>query len=94
MIRDPYFKNLSEYVYRDCHIRMSVKAMSNLLYAVIITHAGIPLTWTLGAYEYTRQQNAYNGVDVKVHIHPDNIEAFEKLSGAKLEKPQSVTVNS
>lgn len=80
-----------EYIYMDCSIRMSVKAMSNLMYAAIITKSGLPTSYGVGIYEYSRAQNAFNNVEVKVHIHPTQIERFEQESGIALRKPQSVT---
>ena len=82
-----------DYVYMDCRIRMSQKAMADLLYAAIITHAGLPTSYGTGIYEYTRKQNSFNCALVKVHIHPDMIPTFEEYSGVTLEKPQSVTIN-
>lgn len=85
--------NEEEYIYRDCNIRMSQKAMSNLLYAVIMTRAAIPTTYGIGIYEYRRDQNSYNTVDIKIHIHPTKIDEFEEIAGVKLERPISITVN-
>lgn len=82
-----------DYIYMDCSIKMSQKAMANLLYAVIITHSDIPTTYGVGIYEYTRSQNSYNMVDVKIHIHPSKINEFEELSGVKLEKPIQIQLN-
>ena len=81
------------YVYMDAGIKMSQKAMANLLYAVIMTHASIPTTFGIGIYGYTRSQNSYNLVDIKIHIHPSFIPLFEELSGVKLESPIQVQVN-
>lgn len=81
------------YVYRDCKIRMSQKVMANLLYAAIMTKAGLPTSYGCGIYEYRRDQNSYNCVDIKVHIHPDQISKFEELSGVKLKTPITPVVN-
>lgn len=82
-----------EYIYMDCKIRMSTRAMANLMYAAIITQSGLPTSFGVGIYDYERSQNAYNMVDVKVHIHPSQIERFELESTVKLIKPLSVTIN-
>ena len=49
-----------EYVYKDCKIRMSKNAMSDLLYAIIMTHSEISCTYGIGIYDYSRSQNSYN----------------------------------
>lgn len=85
--------NTDGYVYMDCKIRMSTKAMANLMYASIITRSGLPTSYGVGIYDYTRNQNSFNMVDVKVHIHPDNIKLFEEEANVKLVKPLSVTIN-
>ena len=46
-----------------------------------------------GIYEYTRKQNGGNGVDVKIHIHPSQIELFETLSGVVLNNPIQIHIN-
>lgn len=83
-----------EYVYMDAHIRMSQKAMANFLYASIMTRASLPTSFGVGIYEYDRHQNSFNNVDIKVHLHPSYIPKFEDLSGTKLRKPVSITINS
>lgn len=87
------FTTKQEYVYKDCSIKMSQKAMANLLYAVIMTHAAIPTTYGVGIYEYARNQNSYNLASVKIHIHPDEISTFEELSQIKLKNPIQVQIN-
>lgn len=82
------------YVYMDCKIRMSNRAMSNLMYAVIITHASISGTYGIGIYEYDRKQNSYNTVEVKIYLHPGRIKEFEQIAEVKLRKPISVTINN
>lgn len=82
-----------EYVYMDCKIRMTKKAMADLLYAAIITKSGLPTSFGVGIYEYSRAQNVYNGVEVKVHLHPSKIEEFEKHSGVKLREPITIMLN-
>ena len=85
--------NKKDYIYMDCSIKMSQKAMANLLYAVIITQSDIPTSYGVGIYKCTRSQNSYNMVDVKIHIHPSKIDEFEELSGVKLEKPIEIQLN-
>lgn len=80
------------YIYMDCNIEMSQKAMSNLLYAVIMTHSTISSTFGIGIYEYTRKQNSYNTVNIKVHIHPTKINEFEELSEVKLKSPIKLNI--
>lgn len=82
-----------EYVYMDCNIRMSTRAMADLLYAAIITRSGLPSSYGVGIYDYKRDQNCYNYVDVKVHIHPSKIEEFEFEANTKLYKPIQVKLN-
>lgn len=81
------------FVYRDCSIRMSQKSMASIMYAVIMTHANIPTTYGLGVYQFTRKQNSFNGVEIKIHIHESMIPLFEELSGVKLELPIQVQIN-
>lgn len=85
--------NKDEYAYKDCKIRVSDKKMSDFLYAVIMTQSAITTTWGCGIYEYTRKQNGGNRVDVKIHIHPSQIELFETLSGVVLNNPIQIHVN-
>lgn len=85
--------DVHNFVYRDCKIKMSEKSMSNLLYAVIMTHSKIQDTYGVGIYDYNRKQNTYNTVDIKIHIHPNNIEEFEQLSGFKLKEPIKIMSN-
>lgn len=82
-----------EFVYKDCKVSISDKKMSGLLYAVIMTQSAIANTWGCGIYEYNRKQNSGNMVDVKIHIHPTQIELFETLSGIVLNNPIQVQVN-
>lgn len=82
-----------KFIYKNCSIRMSQKAMANLLYAVIITHSRIPTTFGIGIYEYERTQNSFNNVDIKIHIHPEFTPKFEQLSGCKLKEPIRLTIN-
>lgn len=92
-MRERYYKQ-EEYVYMDCKVRMSKKSLSDLLYAAIITKSGLPCFFGVGIYQYTRAQNGFNVVEVKVHIHPDAVQDFENESGVKLFKPVSVTINT
>jgi len=85
-------KRLEEMIWMECKIRMSEKAMANLLYASIITQSGLPHSYGVGIYQFDRKQNSYNMVDFKVVIHPDNIAKFEEISGVKLTKPISITI--
>lgn len=91
-MREMYYKQ-EEYIYMDCKIRMSKKGLSDLLYAAIITKSGLPCFFGVGIYQYSRSQNGFNMVDVKVHIHPDAVQEFENTAGVKLFKPISPTVN-
>lgn len=83
-----------EYVYKDTTIRMSKRAMSDLLYAAIICQAGLPTFFGVGIYEYGRDSNRFNNVDVKVHIHPSMIHQFEIESQAILREPVRISVNN
>ena len=87
-----YYKK-EEYVYRDLSLRMSKDSMANVLYAGIETDASFTILWNMNRGEYTRKQNAFNTAHIKVHIHPDLIEEFEKLSNLKLKVPITITVN-
>lgn len=82
-----------EYIYRDCTIRLSNRAMADLLYAAIITRTGLPNSYGVGIYEYDRKQNSYNTAQVKVHIHPSRILEFEGIAGVTLEEPIQVQLN-
>ena len=84
--------NKYEYAYKDCKISVSDKKMSYFLYAVIMTQSAITTTCGCGIYEYTRKQNGGNIVDVKIHIHPSQIQLFETLSGVVLNNPIQVQV--
>lgn len=75
------------WVYKVCKIRMSKNAMSNLLYAMIMTKSQIHSSHGIGIYEYTREQNAYNNVDFMVHLPPDKINEFENIANVKLTDP-------
>lgn len=88
-----YLRREEEFVYMDCKIRMSTRAMANLLYASLITRSPLVNSYGVGIYEYERKSNSFNMVDIKVHIHPDNIERFEQEATVKLVKPISITVN-
>lgn len=87
------FYNESDFVYMDCHIRMSKEKLSSVLYAMIMCFAKITNSYGVGIYEYSRQQNSFNGVDLKIFIHPDEISNFQRMSGAMLTKPISITIN-
>ena len=82
-----------EYEYRDCKVRMSQRAMADLLYAAISTKSGLPHFHGVVIHQYTRKQNAFNRVDVKVHIHPSQIAEFEGIAGVKLTMPITVHLN-
>jgi len=84
--------NKDEFVYKDCKVSISDKKLSGLLYAVIMTQSAITTTWGCGIYEYNRKQNSGNMVDVKIHIHPSQIQLFETLSGVVLNNPIQVQV--
>jgi hypothetical protein len=86
--------NKQEYKYYDCSIRMSVKAMSSILYALVMTQAEMRNSYGVGIYQYDRKQNAYNNVYLKIYIHPSLVNKFEEFSGVKLKKPQSISLNS
>ena len=88
------FYKKEEYIYMDCHFQMSNKVMADTLYAAIIAQAAFTTIWSLYAYDYDRKQNSRNGAVLKVHIHPEMISTFETISGQKLEKPESITINS
>lgn len=87
------FLNKEEYVYMDCNIRMSTRALADLLYAAIITKSGLPSSFGVGIYGFKRDQNCYNHVDVKVHIHPSKIEEFQFQANTKLYKPIQIKLN-
>lgn len=76
-----------QYVYRVCKIKMSDRAMSDLLYAAIMTQAGLPLSHGIGIYSHDRRTNRYHYVNFKVHIHPEAIKKFEEISGVELTMP-------
>jgi hypothetical protein len=82
-----------EKVYKDCNIRLSTKAMSDLMYAIIMTHATMVTSYGVGIYSYTRKQNSYNGCDVKILIEEGYIPLFEQLSGVKLKNPIQTSLN-
>lgn len=82
-----------DYVYKDCSLRMGSKKMADLLYAIIMTNSHIVGSYGTGIYEYTRKQNCYNFVELKIFIHPSMIQKFEELSGIKLKDPIQVSIN-
>lgn len=82
-----------EFVYKDCTVRLSNRAMADLMYAAIMTGAGLPTSFGGGIYEYDRKQNAYNSAQVKVYIHPKDIALFEELSGLELREPIRITLS-
>lgn len=81
------------YVYKTAKIRISKKAMSDLMYAAIMTKSGLTSFHGIGIYDYSRSQNAYNHVEVMVHIDPDKINDFQKLSGVNLYDNTKIQVN-
>lgn len=91
-MKKPYLKK-EEFVYMDFELSMSDKAMSNALYAAVMTQASFPTIWNMDAYQYSRAQNKRNRMYLKVHIHPSMIETFNEISLGKLEKPIEVTLN-
>lgn len=80
------------YIYMDCSIRMSTNAMSNLMYAIIMTQSEITSTWGCGIYQFSRKQNSYNQVDFRIHLDPNKIEQFQELAGIKLKTPPKMTL--
>lgn len=82
-----------DHKYMDCMVRMSNKSMADFMYAVIMTNSSIVSTFGIGIYRYTRAQNRYNRVQVRVYITPVMIESFESISGIKLSEPIQVKVN-
>lgn len=88
------FPKKEEYIYMDCSIRMSNRAMADLLYAVIMTDSSVVTSYGIGIGDYDRKQNAYNRVDIKIHIHPSLIEEFNNISKTILTKPIRVTINT
>lgn len=87
------FYKESEFVYMDCEVRMSKEKLFRVLYAMIMCHAKITNSYGVGIYEYSRQQNSFNNVDLKIHIHPDEIDNFQRMSDAMLTVPISVGIN-
>ena len=73
---------------------MSEKAMSNLLYALIITKSIFTDSHGIGIYEYTKKQNSTNYVNFRIHIHPDQINDFELYSGITLKIPAKFVLNA
>lgn len=71
---------------------MSQKVMANIMYAIIMTSAKITSSYTL-AYQYTREQNSWNGADIMIEIYEKNIWKFEELSGIKLEQQGKLNIN-
>lgn len=82
-----------EYIYKICRIRMSNRAMADILYAAIITKSAIVQTHGIGIYNYSRSQNGHNNVDLNIHIHPSVIEIFEGVAKVKLHNHPTVHVN-
>lgn len=81
-----------EYVYMDCEIRLSKRAMADLLYAVIMTHSSIVTTYGINIYQCSPKQNTYNIADIRIHIHPELIDMFQELSGVMMRQLQSIGV--
>ena len=79
-----------EYIYMDLDLTMSEKQMASALYAGIETHAAFTILYNLNRGEYSRKKNSRNRAQIKVHIHPNEIENFNTLSGLKLKKPAMI----
>lgn len=87
------FYKKEEYVYMDLAFTMSTKQMADVLYAAIETDAKLPNFWYMNRGEFTRKQSSRHRAWAKVHIHPDEINNFEELTGLKLEEPIQFQLN-
>lgn len=65
-------------------ISISDKAMSKLMYAVLITKSKIVNVHHLGIDQYSRKQNSGHCVDVVIQLDPAKLDDFQKLSGFAL----------
>lgn len=81
-------------VYRVAKLQMSTKKMADFMYAVIMHKASITDTYTIGAYKYSRKQNAYNGANIMISIEEESISAFEFMTGLKLNEQPKLTINN
>lgn len=91
-IRIKEFLKREDYIYMDTDTNMSIKGLSNLTYAAIVCQAGLPTFYVLSLHE-DRKINTTFKVQVKVHIHPSQIEKFENISALKLRKPPQATLS-
>lgn len=74
-------------VYKNFHVSMGTKKMSDVMYATIITRSAITSTFGIGIYAFTRIQNSRNDIDGVLMIDDTKVEQWERLSGIKLIDP-------
>lgn len=84
---------MAQKVFKQFRTNMSTRKMASILYAVIMTKARISSTFGVGIYQYSRDQNTYNGVDIMIEVDEQELTKFEELANVKLENPQQVRVN-
>lgn len=72
---------------------MSQKALSTLMYAIIMTKSKVTSTFGIGIYQFNRSQNAYNHVDVMIEIDEQKVIEFEEMTGLDLKEQGKMTLN-
>lgn len=84
---------MTDYVTKQGKSKLNDKAMSSLLYAIVMCRARLGPTFGVGIYGFTRQQNRRHSYDFIVLIEKEMIPKFEELSGIELKNPIDVHVN-
>lgn len=73
--------------------KLSDKAMSSLLYAIVMCKVTLLKTHGIGIYRYTKKQNRTHFYEFSLSIDESLISKFQELSGVELEDPISVHTN-
>lgn len=81
-----------EFEYWDCECNMSKNNLYKVLYAVILLNGAITDTATMGCQKYTRRQNAYNTVFMRIRLPVDCKDKFEAVAGQLLTEPPKVGI--
>lgn len=84
---------MNEVEYWDCQARMSKNGLYEVLYAVIMLNGAVTDSLAIGCQQFTKHQNSYNYVDLRIRLPKGQKEAFEKMSGISLIEPCKISVN-
>lgn len=80
-------------VVKYCKLKITDKAMSAFMYAVIRCGCKVKQTYSHSVKMYNRKQSSGFLVEVLIEINPIMIDLFNELSGVKLSDGQKVHVN-